>query len=704
MRNCNRAPIVVAALVLLGPGCTEPDDKTIPCGDGTRNGAETGVDCGGSCLPCVEGEGCLVDADCRSRSCVSGSCAPPACTDGRKNGFETDLDCGGRCPARCAVGQACNTGRDCASGICEESTCRAAPSCLDGIRNGPETDVDCGGGACLPCGLDAGCGSDGDCASRACDGGRCIPSCDNGLRDGDETDRDCGGSCARACAEGRFCREDRDCRNGVCAPSGICDAGSQGSCSDGVQNAGETDVDCGGGLCAPCQLGHACEFDEDCASGFGVGTGCVDGICGGPSVCWDGRRNGHETGLDCGGRFCRPCLGGWSCLEDADCFSGACELGICTTPPDTCGDGERNGFETDVDCGGACPGCPDGYTCGSGADCETSYCDVDMCGGLFLCMDGAKNGKETDIDCGGGACPPCRGGGACLVGSDCGSGICEPTGCAAEGPGCHDGVLGETETGIDCGGPGCLPCSEGLGCLEPADCTTAHCARQVCSVSVASLQRAEASVACSASGTILPRVDLRQLVVGTGRFELDAETFGHYLQEDQALWPLGADVPEAGIVLALDRSRDVTLSPGDVVDVVGELRESDCETQVYVGPASGSVTPTGDWGFVRPLEVSASTLTDPTAAERYEGNLVVLYRVSVTDVSGYEGPEGPGNPRWWIRVGPGLPVAADFPLGEKPALGHEFQYLRGFVKYRHGVYLLVPRDPQDLGSAPGGRE
>jgi len=45
------------------------------CTDGAKNGAETDVDCGGSCAPCAGGRQCLVDADCLSASCAGGVCA-----------------------------------------------------------------------------------------------------------------------------------------------------------------------------------------------------------------------------------------------------------------------------------------------------------------------------------------------------------------------------------------------------------------------------------------------------------------------------------------------------------------------------------------------------------------------------------------------------------------------------------------------------
>ncbi|HOI19254.1 MAG TPA: hypothetical protein PLX15_05335 [Candidatus Woesearchaeota archaeon] len=72
-----------------------------------------------------------------------------------------------------------------------------------------------------------------------------------------------------------------------------------GTCFDGIQNQGETGIDCGG----PCP------------------------VC---PTCFDGIRNQGETGIDCGGP-CAPC---------ASCF-----------------DGIQNQGETGIDCGGPCPPC-----------------------------------------------------------------------------------------------------------------------------------------------------------------------------------------------------------------------------------------------------------------------------------------------------------------------------------------------------------
>lgn len=49
---------------------------------------------------------------------------------------------------------------------------------------------------------------------------------------------------------------------------------STGPCSNGVKDRDETDVDCGGTACAPCELGKACSQGDDCVSSF-----CADGVC-----------------------------------------------------------------------------------------------------------------------------------------------------------------------------------------------------------------------------------------------------------------------------------------------------------------------------------------------------------------------------------------------------------------------------------------
>ena len=53
---------------------------------------------------------------------------------------------------------------------------------------------------------------------------------------------DCGGSCPTLCANKKGCTKAADCKSGVCS-SGKC---VEPSCTDGVKNGDETDIDCGG--------------------------------------------------------------------------------------------------------------------------------------------------------------------------------------------------------------------------------------------------------------------------------------------------------------------------------------------------------------------------------------------------------------------------------------------------------------------------
>ena len=76
---------------------------------------------------------------------------------------------------------------------------------------------------------------------------------------------------------------------------------------------------------------------------------CKDGACASPG-CDDGKKNGAETDLDCGGPDCDGCKVGADCLVDGDCQSMVCKNNLCVAP--TCNDGVQNGQETGVDCGG----------------------------------------------------------------------------------------------------------------------------------------------------------------------------------------------------------------------------------------------------------------------------------------------------------------------------------------------------------------
>lgn len=53
-------------------------------------------------------------------------------------------------------------------------------------------------------------------------------------------------------------------------------------------------------------------------------------------VCYNWAQDGDETDVDCGGLLCGPCEDGQGCLIDDDCESGLCDDGICATPGPSC--------------------------------------------------------------------------------------------------------------------------------------------------------------------------------------------------------------------------------------------------------------------------------------------------------------------------------------------------------------------------------
>lgn len=151
-----------------------------------------------------------------------------------------------------------------------------------------------------------------------------------------------------------------------------------------------------------------------------LGTSCANGIL-----------DGVESDIDCGGN-CLGCAVGLNCNVHRDCSENWCSDGMCKKP--LCNDTIKNGFESDVDCGGpSCAKCITGKQCAASSDCATNYCDLTQAVGICsasLCNDTIKNGLETDVDCGGSSCAKCEAGAGCSVGSDCISGSCKFSSCA----------------------------------------------------------------------------------------------------------------------------------------------------------------------------------------------------------------------------------------------------------------------------------
>lgn len=179
-------------------------------------------------------------------------------------------------PALCTTTSECDDGTVCTRDSCQDGSCEHEPLTADGPDDGnactrdrcaagvelhepsTKTPMGCGmfgilvcdaAGQCTQCTAAVDCGTDDACRTWRCDAGVCE---------------------ALSSPAGT-----------ACAGQGVCDGrGSCARCDDGLQNGGETDVDCGGrcvgqGAQLACAEGQYCDRDSDCASG----TTCESGVC-----------------------------------------------------------------------------------------------------------------------------------------------------------------------------------------------------------------------------------------------------------------------------------------------------------------------------------------------------------------------------------------------------------------------------------------
>jgi hypothetical protein len=74
---------------------------------------------------------------------------------------------------------------------------------------------------------------------------------------------------------------------------------------------------------------------------------------------------------------------GDACDDDTDCQSNACSAFTHECVVSQCNDGRQDGYETDIDCGGAsCNVCPVGAHCGSNYDCWSGH----FCNPAYICQ------------------------------------------------------------------------------------------------------------------------------------------------------------------------------------------------------------------------------------------------------------------------------------------------------------------------------
>lgn len=416
-----------------------------PCENRQLDGRETGVDCGGDCLPCDAGFGCSLPEDCDSRVCVDAVCQFSLCGDGVINGVEscddsndvnTD-DCTITCElAVCGDGivhddlEQCDDGNDIETDGCRNNC--AIARCGDGIAH--EGIEQCDDGNAV---VTDGC-------TNLCEFATCgdlfvregFEECD----DGNLSDSD---GCTTQCAFAR-------CGDGFVNPvSEACDDGNSENtdgclsscvlarCGDGIIRADVEACDDGNQVSEPCDYGEGtCTIcDDSCALVEGRARFCGDGTVDVEESCDDANDNESDACLtscelaECGDGFVQT---GIETCDDGNLETEVCEYGLescevcnrlCRSEPGEvhfCGDGLVDAQEACDVLGGDDPNCSYG-------DLACMFCGIDCVlepGVVHVCGDGVTDEEETcddgNLNDGDGCDANCQ------FEALCGNGIVEP--------------------------------------------------------------------------------------------------------------------------------------------------------------------------------------------------------------------------------------------------------------------------------------
>ncbi len=390
----------------LGDSCGTPSNGcggTLACNDGSKDGNETDVDCGGNTATCTnrcaQGRKCNITADCQGGlTCADGVCCNSACgasceaCTSAKKGQGADGVCGavasgqpdphGGCTSSAAStcgdeGGTCNGAGACTTWpngtVCQAATCAGpttavnAEKCAAGVctAQGQQdcTPYKCAAGACT-----ATCNVDGDCASGAyyCNGSH---QCTLKLTQG--TACTVGGSPTQCqsgnCVDGFCCNS--ACNTQCQACSNALTGGTNGTCT--TVTPGTADPS---GTCTT-QAPTSCGTDGLCAVGgvcdmYGASTVCVPASCSGGQQTTQGVCSGVGT-----------CTGSTTLA----CAPYACGATACLTScpsNDPIGDGScAPGNWCD---GAACqPALPSMSVCSRPGQCTSGVCDGD--GGVMTC-------------------------------------------------------------------------------------------------------------------------------------------------------------------------------------------------------------------------------------------------------------------------------------------------------------------------------
>jgi len=259
-----------------------------------------------------------------------------------------------------------------------------------------------------------------------------------------------------------------------------------------------------------------CAAPEDCP---GVDTTCQFRTCDGVA-CGTAAAPIDTACTEDGGNVCD---GQGACIECNDVNDCAatwlCQAGDCVPPQ--CSNGQQDGTESDVDCGGLeCSPCPNTLSCNTYADCFSSFCDVTVCA---PCINDGNCAAVTDSYCAGGTCTPkkvlgdsCGAGNQCLTGNCPGDdGVCCDDACGSTCEACLnvktgspngacDLVTTQTDPDTECSDAGAATCdSNGMGCTGSSNGCILYPGGAVCIAPVCGAGQQTTAGQCNGTGTCI---------------------------------------------------------------------------------------------------------------------------------------------------------------------------------------------------------
>ncbi len=299
-------------------------------GGGTMAGVCDGA---GECVECVGNEQCTAPEICDT---TSNTCVPMQCQNGTQDGMETGVDCGGPDCGDCPNGQGCEDLGDCLSGFCDNMVCAActgtgAGQCAatDYCDNGVCTTKEVDGTACTNA---AQCSS-GNCATTGQGGICCNAPCTADCQSCAMADTgSANGTCANVTNNTdpkNACTNDAvGCEADNCGPSGACQSATGETCGSGPMCTGfslnpqdtcDAGGVCQGGSAMACPNNLVCENATACFATCTAHANCVMGF-----FCGQVGGAGGTAG-ECTAKL----ADGQTCAVNEECVSNNCAATVC---------------------------------------------------------------------------------------------------------------------------------------------------------------------------------------------------------------------------------------------------------------------------------------------------------------------------------------------------------------------------------------